>query len=622
MALKFLNDGYFAGKVGIGTESPSSKLSIYDSAFSDTAGTGIIELGTGSTKYWNFRLASTAAADLVIDRTYSGTSSEVFRVQRSTGNVGIGTAVPNAKLEVNSAITFSTIDTFGQLVVKAASGSTGDMLNIGVDTANSVAFIQANDRGVGTIPLSLQRYGGNVGIGTDDPQNPLHIKKEGYQLKLEDGNTTNTCEILASNNTMGFFSDRANAIASSDMIFSIDNDTKMVIDTNGNVGIGTDNPAKKLTVATDTVNDGVYITTSGGTNVARIGTSSTATSGALALLAGGSTKVFISAKANENSYFNGGGNVGIGTTTPGEPLTVKTKTAAYFPGIKIEDYDSSMGLYVQNIEGGNSGIGTGRYYNSSLWRSDVTAPTAIRLDEGVIRFYAQSGVTANANYTPTERMRISSAGAIKFNAYNSGNNTGTPIFLLGTDNSGNVVKTNTVPGSGAGPYLPLSAGSSYPLTGDLYISKPTNGSDAIINLTSKSAAGNSRTSSIEYDADTEFMYFKNAGTTVATMTSAGNVGIGTTSPGAKLEVSGSLFFRDFVRGYVGTGTTQYVGATWLNASDGVFYVRSADVDKVVLNSNGDSYFNGGNVGIGVTGPASKLHIAASGNLAIPTLLLH
>ena len=57
------------------------------------------------------------------------------------GKVGIGTESPNAKLEVNSTITFSTIDTFGQLVVKAASGSTGDMLNIGVDTANSVAFI-------------------------------------------------------------------------------------------------------------------------------------------------------------------------------------------------------------------------------------------------------------------------------------------------------------------------------------------------------------------------------------------------------------------------------------------------------------------------------------------------
>ena len=39
-----------------------------------------------------------------------------------------------------------------------------------------------------------------------------------------------------------------------------------------------------------------------------------------------------------------------------------------------------------------------------------------------------------------ERMRISSAGAIKFNAYDSTNQTGTPTYLVGTDASGNVVK--------------------------------------------------------------------------------------------------------------------------------------------------------------------------------------
>jgi hypothetical protein len=35
MALKFLNDGYFAGKVGIGTPSPGAKLEI-----SETGTTG------------------------------------------------------------------------------------------------------------------------------------------------------------------------------------------------------------------------------------------------------------------------------------------------------------------------------------------------------------------------------------------------------------------------------------------------------------------------------------------------------------------------------------------------------------------------------------------------------
>ena len=42
-------------------------------------------------------------------------------------------------------------------------------------------------------------------------------------------------------------------------------------------------------------------------------------------------------------------------------------------------------------------------------------------------------------------MRIDSAGAVKFNAYDSTNNTGTPTYLLGTDASGNVVKTNSAP---------------------------------------------------------------------------------------------------------------------------------------------------------------------------------
>ena len=159
------NSHFVNCNVGIGYTSPGSQLSIYKTAFGgDTAGSGgTLDFGVGSTKYWQFRLDSSSSGDLAIDKTYAN---------------------------------------------------------------------------VWTTPITIQRSSGDVGIGTDNPQNPLHIKKEGYQLKLEDGNTTNTCEILASNNTMGFFSDRANAVASSDMIFSIDNDTKMVIDTDGNVGIG------------------------------------------------------------------------------------------------------------------------------------------------------------------------------------------------------------------------------------------------------------------------------------------------------------------------------------------------------------------------------------------------
>jgi len=63
---------------------------------------------------------------------------------------------------------------------------------------------------------------------------------------------------------------------------------------------------------------------------------------------------------------------------------------------------------------------------------------------GGIRFYTASNV-AVGSVPSNERMRINSSGSIKFNSYDGTNKTGTPTYLLGTDASGNVVKTNSAP---------------------------------------------------------------------------------------------------------------------------------------------------------------------------------
>ena len=72
-----------------------------------------------------------------------------------------------------------------------------------------------------------------------------------------------------------------------------------------------------------------------------------------------------------------------------------------------------------------------------------------------------------------------------------------------------------------------------------------------------------------------------------------NVGIGTSTPNAKLQVGGDINIFDE------EGNTD----ASLFVSQG-----STNTTTVVIASNGNSYFNGGNVGIGTTSPTRPLHV--------------
>jgi hypothetical protein len=102
-------------------------------------------------------------------------STEKLRIT-SAGLVGIGTSSPNTNLEVVATRTISSVDSFGQLVVKTTSGATGNMLNIGVDETNSRSFIQSLTRGTSPRSLLLNPYGGNVGIGSTSPTKKLQVE--------------------------------------------------------------------------------------------------------------------------------------------------------------------------------------------------------------------------------------------------------------------------------------------------------------------------------------------------------------------------------------------------------------------------------------------------------------
>ena len=527
MALKFLNDGYFAGKVGIGTDSPSYKLDVNG----------------------NVQLQASLYVRTRIQGLNSGGSYSDLILNDLGANVGVGTASPNAKLEVNSAITFSTIDTFGQLVVKAASGSTGDMLNIGVDTANSVAFIQANDRGVGTIPLSLQRYGGNVGIGATNPSEKLEVA----------GNARITGDVTLSNgNALRWTSDdvRIEGTTAGDNIkFYVANTEILQLAQSGTLATVTGNlrvtgayydsnnspgTANQVLVSTVTGTDWVDGSGSsiiGGPYLPLTAGSSYPLTGRLDLTSAGGTGIRIVTGDTSEGYLIFGdaadnsmggiaynnntntlsidcnnseritilstGNVGIGTTNPAYKLDVNSSA---FVGARVESTASGYAPASILLESGNSDSrGQGIYqYNSvskNSWFSGV--PYSTTSDDWVI---AHKLETTAFN---SDVAQMSNALFCVNDNGNVGIGTTSPSQKLTVE--GNIEL-------GTGGYIYGDTTTSY--------------------LRLNNAAGSLLGYSNAYiGLGPSFVYNVGGSEKFRIASSTGNVGIGTTNPGTKLDIA-------------------------------------------------------------------------------------
>lgn len=106
--------------------------------------------------------------------------------------------------------------------------------------------------------------------------------------------------------------------------------------------------------------------------------------------------------------------------------------------------------------------------------------------------------------------------------------------------------------------------------------------------------------------------FTTAGTEAVRITNLGNVGIGTTTPGARLEVAGNITARAASSMITAADASGFEKASIYEAGGrGYFHAYNGGSETIRLDSGGHSWLTGGSVGIGTTNPTDRLTVRGS-----------
>ncbi len=662
--------GVSAGNVGIGTTSPFAKLSVAGDAYigGNVTATGTLSV-TSLTTLGNATLTNATTTNLF---STTASSTNLFSSLATFGTLTLGNA-----LAVSSGGTgLTTTPTFGQILRGTGSGY--------VLVATSTLGIALSDT-TGTLPetrggtnQTTYTTGDTLYASSANTLSKLSIGTTGFVLSSLNGVPTwvatttlanisgtlavgsggtgattltgllqgnGTLPITAITGTVGQFPyySGTNTILATSSIF---------LATSGNVGIGTTDPKTKLQVGLEIIDDNsrVYDTnapmfvhqTPTATAVlndpeevlylGRQGTNGQAF-GAMATFklsryenssTNSRTRLDIDlthsnfADANIMTLLSSG-NVGIGTTTPGSKLSV---AAGVSIGANYGVAAPTNGLIVE----GNVGVGV---------TNPVAALSFANATGQKISFWDGSNDRYGMDVQSSE-LRIysgaggASTGGITFGKFNE--TTFTEAMRIRNDGNVGIGTTS--------PFAKLS------VAGDAYIGGNLTATGTL-NVTGLTTLGNAiltsatTTNFFATTASSTNLFASNASTTLLSVSgtaffpgsgiwnSSGNVGIGTTTPGAKLTVSGGDIQLDnnrYLTALRADSTSQQIFALDSNndliinrgsivagqASSVIFGIGSNKVLQFRSSSNISLLSiseSSGNVGIGTTTPGSKLSVA-------------
>jgi hypothetical protein len=566
------NNAIIGGSVGIGNDDPQVKLHITGSGsagsvdnvlvlqsdvsnapaiqFSESTGAGFNN-GMNIAYRGDFGGGSDNAIVIAGISTSSSSVGDAVATFKNGGNVGIGTASPILKLHVEAGTIYANSAKSDTVLATSIAGTaTHNMIGSagywGVRTATNNSFnLDVYNGGSPKAALTVLNNG-KVGIGTNDPRTLLDIYGTNPVFTLYNSIGSTDQKYLYIQNSGGKFQiSKAND--------AYDTFTQLVtIDNDGNVGIGTTAPDASLDVRS--ASGSVGLTVGNTTGDTRLQISSTENSDVTFNVGDssglGTSRSFIFKTGNTERMRIEGGSVGIGTISPTEKLHVVGKA------LITDDVQ---------LTGSNPRIDFNTNGSSSL------------------RFYD----TTNA----AERMRINTSG-------NLGINTTSPsskLQVVGSTSGDSVLKVDG------------TNGTLFEVVDDL------SGSLMSVN----DAAG---LPVFEVFADSHIVagrYNQND----FYLNTNGNLGLGTSSPITKLNIKGDqsadgqLYIEPKNDGeYAGLviKTTRgadrayaiFAGGTGTDDLNFRFRDASAGADRMVIDSSG-------NVGVGTTSPAARLHIVSN-----------
>jgi hypothetical protein len=551
----------------------------------------------------------------------------------------------------------------------------------GSGAAGQVAFFDSASSITGDNDFYWDNVNKRLGIGTTSPAYKLDVVKDAGNAIINLERTgTNSGKTLFSVENQG----RLRVISEDSIRFLTPGGERIRIEAGGNVGIGTTSPSAKLEVDGTFIATGISQLGSGGSNVyltsssagnVGIGTSSpsqklhvfgtTRISGTNNLdIFSDNTAATFNLASNARGFLfknlngdlvtiNSSGNVGIGTTSPSVDLEIGTSGSADTEFLMQSD---QAGKYFKVSSSGNftelKSVGDQNLFLNSAGAGGYVSFLAGNSERMRINYDGNVGIGATS---PTKKLDVrgdviiaadtpvSPIGVTGLEVYN---NAGQAQLMIHQDDGnqesvlhmrcgGNDTKIKTGPNTWALKIDTENVTDAIALmstSGNLGIgtTSPSEKLDVVGNInldgTSTRVFFGGNNTFVGENSNSNELILRGGGSTTAEsvyIDTSGNVGAGTSSPNAKLNVisadetvarfernSGSGFAAIDIKDSVGTTGNSAIRFSDTTATSGEINYEHADDSLRISTSSSEKMriTSSGNVGIGVTSPASKLEV--------------